>query len=128
MIKKEITICGKQVTLGYCFATEIGYRANADEDIETFITEVVEMFTNQQAVPDRQKCIYLIYASILAYYQSRKEDTPISAEDMMYNMGATEMGLALATILQLRGEFYHVPKGEPKDKPKEGDDKETKNA
>ena len=84
MIKREITICGKQVTLGYCFATEIGYRANADEDIETFITEVVEMFTNHQAVPDRQKCIYLIYASILAYYQSRKEDTPISAEDMMY--------------------------------------------
>ena len=26
MIKKEVTLCGKQVTLAYCFATEIGYK------------------------------------------------------------------------------------------------------
>ena len=26
MITKEITLCGRQVTLAYCFATEIAFR------------------------------------------------------------------------------------------------------
>ena len=128
MITKEITLCGKPVTLGYCFATEIGYRTTADEDIEEFITQVVDMFVNQNTVPDRQKCMFLIFASILAYYESLKQPVPVSTEDLIYNLSPEEMGTALATILQLRAEFYHTPKGEPEDKADEEEaDAEPKN-
>jgi hypothetical protein len=39
MLKKEITIAGKQVTLGYCFATEIAYQDMAGENIADYMTE-----------------------------------------------------------------------------------------
>ena len=33
MITKEITLCSKQVTLAYCYATEIAYKDLANEDM-----------------------------------------------------------------------------------------------
>ena len=125
MITKEITLCGKQVTIGYCFATELGFKTNADEDIEDFIIEVIEMFQKQSQMPDLNKCIYLIYAAMLAYYESVKQEVPISAEDMMYNMQPLELGAALATILNMRANFYKAPKGEPDDKPKSEEEKKA---
>ena len=128
MIKKEITLCGKTVVLAYCFATEIGFKTNADEDIENFIVEVVDMFQNQTAMPNLKKCIYLISAAMLPYYESQHQEVPVSVESMMYSMQPSELGIALATIVSLRAEFYHTPKDEPDDKPKEDSDAEPKNA
>jgi hypothetical protein len=31
-----------------------------------------------------------------------------------------EIGTAMLTILNMRSEFYHVPKGEPEEKPEKG--------
>ena len=130
MITKEITLCGKQVTIGYCFATELGFRTNANEEIEDFIIEVVEAFQKQSQMPDINKCIYLIYAAMLAYYESEKQKAPISAEDMMYYMQPLELGAALAIIVNMRDDFYKTPKGEPDDKPKSEEEKkdDEKNA
>lgn len=129
MISKEITLCGKKLTLGYCFATEIGFKTIADCDIEQFIVEVAQMFNSDApVVPDMKKCLSLIHASALAYYEQQKQDVPISIEEMMYQLKPQELGAALATVLQLRGEFYHVPSDEPDDKPKDGDDDKPKNA
>ena len=33
MITREVTLCGKQVTLAYCYATEIAYKDLTNEDI-----------------------------------------------------------------------------------------------
>jgi hypothetical protein len=37
MITKEVTICGKQVMLAYCYATEISYKVLTDKNIEVFM-------------------------------------------------------------------------------------------
>jgi hypothetical protein len=125
MITKEITILGKQVTLAYCYATEISYKILSDEDIIDFGQEVVEKIQHEQ-MPDIRKTIFLIIASMQSYYESKGEECPITDKNLMYECTPQEIGVALGTIIGLRSQFYHVPKDEPKDKPADG--KEEKNA
>jgi hypothetical protein len=125
MIQKEITLCGKQVNLAYCYATEISYKILSDEDIIDFGQEVVEKIQHEQ-MPDIRKTIYLILASMQSYYESKGETCPITDKELMYECTPQEIGMALGTIIGLRTNFYHVPSDEPKDKPAEG--KEEKNA
>ena len=124
MITKEITICGKQITLAYCYATEISYKILSDEDIIGFSQEIVENIQHEQ-MPDIKKTIFLILASMQSYYESKGEQCPITDKELMYECTPQEIGKALGTIIALRSEFYHVPSEEPKDKPADG--KEEKN-
>ena len=124
MITKEITICGKQVTLAYCYATEISYKILSDEDIIDFGQEVIEKIQHEQ-MPDIRKTIFLILASMNAYYESKGEKAPVGDKELMYECTPQEIGQALGVIIGLRSQFYHVPSDEPEDKPTEG--KEEKN-
>ena len=119
MITKEITICGKQVTLAYCYATEISYKILSDEDIIDFGQEIVEKIQHEQ-MPDIRKTIYLILAAINAYYESKDEKTPVSDKELMYECKPMEISKALGTVIALPSEFYHVPSDEPKDKIDDG--------
>ena len=113
MTKKEITICGKQVTLAYCYATEIGYKNLAGEDITDFAQEAVKAIQSEKS-PDIKKVIYAIIASMMAFYEDADE-MPVKDADIMKDATPLEVGTALGTILGLRGEFYNIPNGEPKD-------------
>lgn len=125
MITKEITICGKQVTLAYCYATEISYKILSDEDIFDFGQEIAEKIQHEQ-MPDIRKTILLIIASMQSYYESKGMKTPIEDKELMYDCSPQDIGQALGTIITLRTEFYHVPSDEPKEKSAEG--KDEKNA
>ena len=114
MQKKEITICGKPVTLAYCYATEIAYKDCSGEDIQTFLTEALPLIQQQQ-MPDVKKTLFLIIASMLSYYED-DEKLPVTDKDMMREATPNEIGTALGTIIVLRSQFYHVPEGEPEDK------------
>lgn len=123
MITKEITLCGKQVVLAYCYATEIGYKINSDEEVTDFIGEVITSVQSQR-MPDIRKSLFLITAALTAYYESKKENAPITTDEIMYESTPDELGLALGTIISLRADFYHLPKNEPEDKPTENDNQE----
>lgn len=124
MKKKEITLCGKQVVLAYCYATEIAFRELSDQDITDFLTEAIPQI-QESKMPDAKKVTSLIVASVLSYSESKGEKAPIQSEDIMYRAEAEEIGNALGVIIGLRAEFYHVPSGELQDKP--ADDAEPKN-
>ena len=125
MITKEITLCGKQVTLAYCYATEIAYNEMSDEDIFDYTQAAVEAIQAQRD-PDIKKTILAIIASMMAYYED-KNKAPVKDSDIMREATPVEIGTAMLTILSMRSEFYHVPKDEPEDKPASGKGK-RKNA
>ena len=129
MITKEITIASKQVTIAYCFSTEIAFKLLSDENIETFFKEVSECLSKDpQEMPDTRKTIFLILAAVNAYYDSKDEEPPLTDKDLMYKCTPTEQAVALGTIIGMRTTFYHVPSDEPEDeKPKKGG-KKAKNA
>lgn len=114
MKQKEITICGKQVTLAYCYATEISYKIQTGEEITAFITEAIGNI-QQKKMPDTKKSIHLIIAAMQAYYESKKEKMPITDNELMFEVNPTELGTAIGTIIGLRSEFYYIPSDEPKD-------------
>ena len=124
MITKEVTICGKPVTLAYCFATEISYKILADEDIHDFVVTAITLI-NEKKMPDTRKTIFLILAAMQAFYESKGIEMPVGDKQLMYESTPEDIGNALGTVLSLWMEFNHLPAGEPEDK--KGEDK-SKNA
>ena len=117
MITKEITILDQKVNLAYCYGTEISYKLLADEECTDFIKEVI-MSIQTKKLPDSRKSIYLIIAAMTAYYESQNQQNPIDDKKLIYHATPEDIGLALGTIAGLYIEFYHIPVGEPEDKPK----------
>jgi hypothetical protein len=121
MIHEEITLAGKPVTLGYCYATEIAYKDLSGEDIAAIIQETIACVNAQPArMPDAKCSIYLVLSAVMAYYQSQDEDAPIKDTDLMNDTTPLELGTALGTIINLWAKFYHIPTGEPAEKPTKG--------
>lgn len=128
MITKEIELCGKKVIMAYCYATEIAYKAMADEDMHDFIKEAVKCIKKKKD-PDSKRVIFAILASVNSYYESltdiNERKSPVTDRELMYNLTPKEMGSALGVILILRSQFYQLPKDEEGDTQEEG---ESKNA
>lgn len=128
MIHEEITLAGKPVTLGYCYATEIAYKDLSGEDIADIIQETIAAVNAKPArMPDTKRSIYLVLAAILSYYQSKDEDAPIKTTDLMNDATPIELGTALGAIITLWSQFYSIPKGEPEEKTAKGKGKKGKN-
>ena len=125
MIKETTTIAGIDVTLGYCFATELNYRNLADEEIADYFKKAFACIQEGKD-PDTDKSIRLVLASVHSYYDSihqGKGDTvyPINERTLLFETAPDELMKAVITIVNLRNKFYKVPEGEPKDKePKPG--------
>lgn len=121
MIHEEITLAGKPVTLGYCYATEIVYNDLSGEEISAILQETfAAVNAKPPRMPDTKRSIYLVLAAVMAYYQSKNEDAPIKDTDLMNETSPVELGKALGTIINLWAKFYNIPKGEPKEKPAKG--------
>lgn len=109
MKKKEITICGKSVTMAYCYATEIAYNIMTDEDINDFMIEAGEHITDNR-MPNIRKSIFAILASINAYYESQGTESPITDKELMTEASPEDVCNALGTVIGLRSQFYFTPK------------------
>lgn len=132
MKTKEVTICGKQVTLAYCYATEIAYKDIADEDMIDFIHHAIESVQNQKD-PDVKRTIIAIHSCIFAFADANTPDgqdvvTPVTLKQMMKEMSPSEMGIALFAILDLRKQFYKVSKEDEAEIKKETSEENPKNA
>ena len=128
MIHEEITLAGKPVTLGYCYATEIAYKDLSGEDITVILQENFAAVNAQPPrMPDAKRSIYLVLAAVMAYYQSKGEDAPIRDTDLMNDTTPLELGTALGTIINLWSKFYNIPKGEPEEKTAKRKGKKAKN-
>lgn len=123
MLKKEITIAGKQVTLGYCFATEIAYQDMAGENIADYMTEAYAAIQADR-VPNIKKTILAILACIVSFYNSTGEEAPVKDSELMNEATPEELGVAIGSVIELRTDFYKVPDADEKQPPKkEGDEK-----
>lgn len=119
MITKEITLCSRQINIGYCYATEIAYKDLTDENIIDYIKETAACI-QQGTDPDVKHTIFAIIACMMAYYQKKGEEAPLKSEDIMNDAKPAEIGMAILAIVNMRSEFFHVPKDEPEDPAPDG--------
>lgn len=122
MKAKEVTIAGKTVALAYCYATEIAFSDYTGQDINQFIASLMPDDDGNIPTTDPKKVLYAILSAALTYAQHMEQECPIKDTDLMYSAKPGELIEAFTAVIQLRNEWYHVPEGEPKDKPAEGDD------
>ena len=122
--ERKITIAGKEVNLSYCYATEIGFKILAGEDISEFAKEVLEAIQNK-VMPDTEKSIFLIIAAAQAYSESHEEKEQINSSDLMFKCSPEELATALGTIIVMKAEFYNLPKGEEPEPQTEEERKEA---
>lgn len=127
MNTKTTTIAGKEVTLGYSYATEIGYNALADESINDFMEEAAKSLSENR-MPDIKKTIYLIISAVKAYSEWKREPAAITDRELMFEADPVDVGTALGTIISLRAEFYHLPANEPAEESTDESHTEPKNA
>lgn len=124
MKTKEITLCGKQVTVAYCYATEIAF----GNFTGLCIDDLNPLNPNHH--------IYLILSAINAYNLSKDIKQDILDYDIMYNAKPEEIINAFKTVLELKCEWYEIPLVEKKldeeqtkteDNKEEDADEESKN-
>ena len=113
MVQQTVKLCGKDITLGYCFATEINYTNLTDGDnapryIAESATKLDALKKGGTDIPDVKKAIYLILSAALAYYTSKDEEMPLVDKDLMFAENPTEIWTALGTVILLYGQFYHL--------------------
>lgn len=116
MKTKEVTLCGKQVNLAYCYATEIGFNDIAEASIENIDTS------------NPKHILSLIMAAMLAYYEGKQEECTITNNELMFEAEPQEITAAFVAVLELRMAWYKLPAGEPKDETAASDEEQEKNA
>ena len=114
MKKRTIELCGKQVEICYCAATEQGYEIMSGKSIQVFFPTYgkdEEGKDKMVAPPEATTGDYMMLglAGIFAAYGSMDQESPITQNDVLYHIGRKERDLLITTIVDLRNEWYDIP-------------------
>ena len=115
MKEREISICGKQVKMIYCTATENTFEEISGKSISVFVPKFGKDEEGKDIITEPAEAkigdyVSLAIAGIVAAYVKDKKDTPISTEDVLYNCPPAERNDMIVTITELRNEWYSIPK------------------
>lgn len=98
MKEKKITICGKEVGIAYCMATEQTFEELTDKSI-------------RQLNPERERDLLLLsLAAVMVYASYHKQEAELSVEDLLYKASPKEVQTLVSEVAELRNEWYEVPK------------------
>ena len=111
MTTKTINIAGKEVTLAYCYATEIAFARYTGVSIDKFDAS------------NPEHILYLIISATISWSESQGKEPAIKDEDLMYKTKPKELVTAVGEILKLRSEWYEIPISEPEEEEEKEDPK-----
>ena len=133
--EKTIQICGKDVQMRYCAAAETGYERLSGQSSDIFVPEVERddegNITNVKQRAKADDYIKLALAAIIAAYARNNEESPVTAEEILYDAAPDEVTNLVTSVIELRAKWYEIPwvvkQDEPADEEDENADK-PKNA
>ena len=102
--EKTISICGQDVQMLYCAATETGFEQLANRSINVFLPDDAD--ENPAATGDDY--IKLGIAAIIAAYARNDPEPPVSVKDVLYEATPQEV-VALITSAVEPVPWYDVP-------------------
>ena len=135
MTEKTITICGKDVTILYCAATETGYERLAQKGIDVFLPtfgpnpdKPEETIMTAPPTANTEDYLRLAIAAIVAASESKKQEVPITADDLLYQASKQEVTALITAVIELRNEWYGLSKviSDSAMKPAESEDPDDK--
>ena len=113
--QKEITINGQQVMMIYCTATENGFEEISRKSINVFLPTFGTDEEGNTIIKEAAPCtigdwVTLAMAAIVAAYTKDGGEVPVSSEYMLYESTPQERNDLITSIVELRNEWYGVPK------------------
>ena len=130
---ETITLCGKDVNIMYCAATETGYEIVAGKSSQVFVPTVLERDENGKVTKAEPPAatlddyIKLALAGIVAAYDSEDKKPPVTSKDILYKATSEEITNLVGTIGKLRVAWYNVPDVIKPDKQQEEGGEQQKN-
>jgi hypothetical protein len=113
MTDRTIHICGKDVKVIYCTATENSFEDISGKSIGVFVPEFKEedgkTVITAPAEARIGDYVMLGIAGIIAASTRDKEEMPITSEDILFNATPSERNTLITTIRELRNEWYGIP-------------------
>ena len=114
MTEKTINICGHEIRMIYCAATENAFERITGKSIAVFAPTVERDEKGEPKIIEPAKAttedyISLAIASIIAAYSYNEQDPPIDSKTILYEAKPEEVRLLFDTIIDLRNEWYHIP-------------------
>ena len=111
--EKTIQICGRDVTLRYCAATETGFEQLANKPITVFkpiqIKDAEGNVIDVQPGPaTSQDYFMLATAAIIAAADYRGEEQPISVKEILYETTPDELKQLVDAVIDLSAKWYKV--------------------
>ena len=99
----------------YCAATENGFESISDNSINVFLPtygrdDDGNMIVTEPAKAKVSDFIALAIAGIIAAYAMSNEEAPINMDDVLYHINAKERDELLTAIIELRADWYGIPK------------------
>ena len=133
MTEKTITICGKDVKIRYCAATETGFEQMSGRGIEVFSPTFGKDKEGNTIIKEKPEAVMDDYlklgaSAIVAAYLKDGKEPPISADEILFEASPQDISTLITEVVNLRNEWYVIPNVvKPEMEEKEGED-EGKNA
>ena len=96
MNEKTIKLCGKDVKIRYCAASETLYEKLAQKSISELQT------TSQEDI------MRLAICCVIAAYEREGKEVPIEAKDLLYEAKSSELINLYKAVFELRAQWYDV--------------------
>lgn len=116
--EKTIQICGRDVTLRYCAATETGFEQLAStpeqkRSITVFKPIPIKndegkVISLEPGPATSQDYLMLATAAIIAAADYRNQAQPISVKEILYDTTPEEIRLLVDTVVELSAQWYKV--------------------
>ena len=131
--EKTITICGKEVKMIYCAATENGYEDLSNKSISVFVPEFGKDDEGNDIIVKQAEAhigdfVMLAIAGIIAYYAKNNQGVPVKTEEIIYESRPAERNELITSIVELRNEWYKVPSVVKPDMKPDNQGEKSKNA
>ena len=135
--ERTITLCGKQVKMRYCAATEIGFETLTGKSSAIFVPEIIkDKKGNIKEVKQHATLSdftnLAIAGVVAAYSYPEQQDTPVTATQIMNEATGNEFTTLITTIVELRNEWYTIPEvaksNDPLPEDDDADDDSEKNS
>ena len=111
--ERTINICGKDVKMRYCAATETGYETISGKPATIFMPDITKdakgNIISIETKAETEDYIKLALAAIIAAYARDNQKAPIQSEEIMYDAQPKDVILLIKTVTELRNEWYDIP-------------------
>lgn len=112
--EKTITICGCEVRMRYCAATETGFERMSGKAIDVFApATTIDAATGEKTATKpaatTEDYIMLALSAIVAAYSMTREEAPVTSNDIMYNAAPSEVINLVTAVVELRLKWYDIP-------------------